>query len=144
MTWLCWSGWKIGKIMHSHMSTLWSESLFSLLVIEYVRWQVVMKRISPSRMYMVASTEFKRLVAYLQNRPDPKSDHERLAHWMCHPEWNEGSLREILRSAQNDTRKGPDRKVYECSVVWFSLSSHQDGGVITVSGCVIYDPFLTP
>ena len=47
----------------------------------------------------------------------PKSNHERLANSCCPPEGNEGSLREMLRYAQNDTPEGLHHKVYECSVV---------------------------
>ena len=36
----------------------------------------------------------------------------RLVHQECHPECNEGSLREILRSAQNDSREEPGCEMY--------------------------------
>ena len=42
----------------------------------------------------------------LDSRPSTKSVHRRLAQQPCHPECNEGSLREILRCAQNDTHEG--------------------------------------
>src|SRR5205823_11218995 len=43
----------------------------------------------------------------------PKSDHERLAQQVCHPERSEGSRGQILRCAQNDTSERLRRKVYQ-------------------------------
>jgi hypothetical protein len=48
-----------------------------------------------------------------------KSDHKRLAHQSCHPECNEGSLREILRYAQNDIAAESAEKVYEYHMLRF-------------------------
>ena len=43
----------------------------------------------------------------------------RLAHESCHPECNEGSRHEILRSAQNDSAEEPQHKVSECFAFQF-------------------------
>ncbi len=51
-----------------------------------------------------------------------KSNHGRLAHQRCHPECNEGSRHEILRSAQNDKAEWSQSKVYQCHVVRFRVS----------------------
>jgi len=48
-----------------------------------------------------------------------KPDFKRLAHRNCHPERSEGSLREILRSAQNDKSEGARCEMYECHALWF-------------------------
>src|SRR5437762_4294158 len=57
-----------------------------------------------------------------------KSDHERLAQQVCHPEpfgfaqdkLREGSRGQILRCAQNDTSERLRRKVYQCRAFRFS------------------------
>src|SRR5438034_3370368 len=57
-----------------------------------------------------------------------KSDHERLAQQVCHPEpfgyaqdkLREGSRGQILRCAQNDTSERLRRKVYQCHAFRFS------------------------
>src|SRR5947208_7653652 len=56
-----------------------------------------------------------------------KSDHERLAQQVCHPEpfgyaqdkLREGSRGQILRCAQNDTSERLRRKVYQCRALRF-------------------------
>ncbi len=54
-----------------------------------------------------------------------KLGHKRLAHQGYHSECNAGSLREILRSAQNDTTERSHYKVYECHGVRLrNRSSH--------------------
>jgi hypothetical protein len=53
-------------------------------------------------------------------RPETKPDYKRTAHWLCHPERSEGSLREILRCAQNDTTGWPHCKASKCTEVWFT------------------------
>src|SRR2546423_14967104 len=49
-----------------------------------------------------------------------KSDHERLAQQVCHPERREGSRGQILRCAQNDTAERLRRKVCQCRAFRFS------------------------
>jgi type IV fimbrial biogenesis protein FimT len=84
-----------------------------------------------------------------------KANHRRLAQQPCHPEpfasahperrcvapkskdaqdkLREGSLREILRSAQNDTPEGSQRKVHECCVFRLrTLNSHPHGSGFTL------------
>src|SRR5437773_8255525 len=57
-----------------------------------------------------------------------KPDCIKLIHSDCHPERSEGSRRQILRCAQNDSSEGPHHKVYECFAFRFSMVSLSLGG----------------
>src|SRR3989475_12419576 len=52
-----------------------------------------------------------------------KSGFKRLAHQDRHPERSEGSRREILRCAQNDSPEKFHDKVYQCLEFWFSADT---------------------
>src|SRR5439155_25444907 len=54
---------------------------------------------------------------------DAKPDCIKLIHSDCHPERSEGSRRQILRCAQNDSSEGPHHKVYECFAFRFRPKS---------------------